>query len=170
MKGCTYFYHSPPDQTESTLIAQGYDREQVEGLPTYAHANSEQTARDTVNEAFWLSDDANKSARPIQITEHYIRMDYEGKGKTCLYKVTTGGTGEILLKDKKPDIEEVDVIPFAVLTPILQPHRLCGRSVADLVMDVQRINTALTRGLLDNSYMVANPRHEVVESGAGEHD
>jgi hypothetical protein len=167
MKNCTYFYHSPPDHTESTLIAQGYDKEQVRGLPTQSHTTSEETARDTVNESFWLSDESNKSARPIQITEHYIRMDYKGDGKACLYKVTTAGTGEILIKDKKPDIEEVDVIPFAVLTPILQPHRLCGRSVADLVMDVQRINTALTRGLLDNSYMVANPRHEVVESGAG---
>src|SRR5262249_20263529 len=78
-----------------------------------------------------------------------------------------GEKNQVLKKDGKSDIEEADVIPFAVLTPVLQPHRLVGRSVADLVMDIQKINTALLRGTLDNSYLVSNPRHEVAESGAG---
>jgi hypothetical protein len=170
IKDCTYFFHSPPNHTESSLIAQGYDEEQIRELPSYNFAsNSEQIARDSIGEKNFASETANRAARPIEITEHYIRMDYEGNGKSCLYKVTTGGGhNQVLKKEGKSDIEEVDVIPFAVLTPILQPHRLAGRSVADLVMDIQRINTALMRGLLDNSYMVANPRHEVAESGANQ--
>jgi hypothetical protein len=169
IKDCTYFFHAPPNHTESSLIADGYDEDQIKELPTFNFAtNSEQLARDTVGEENFAAEGINRSSRPIQITEHYIRMDYERKGKPCLYKVTTGAQNIVLLKDGKEDVEEVDVIPFAVLTPILQPHRLCGRSVADLVMDIQRINTALLRGALDNSYMVANPRHEVAESGAGE--
>ena len=67
-----------------------------------------------------------------------------------------------------PDIEEVDVIPFACITPYIVTHRLCGRSAADLVMDIQRIKTALTRGLLDNIYLTLNPRVEVSESNANE--
>ena len=168
IKDCTYFFHSPPNRTESDLLSEGYDEDQIKELPTYNYAsNSEQLARDTVGEETFATSSANKAGRPIQITEHYIRMDYEGNGKPMLYKVTTAGEkNQVLRKDGKPDIEEVDVIPFAVLTPILQPHRLVGRSVADLVMDIQRINTALLRGTLDNSYMVSNPRHEVAESGA----
>jgi hypothetical protein len=170
LRDCTYFYHSPPNHTESSLIAQGYDADQIKELPAYNFAsNSEEIARDTIGEENFASENMNRSARPIQITEHYIKMDYQGNGKPCLYKVTTGGgQNEVLTKGGKPDVEEVDVIPFAVLTPILQPHRLCGRSVADLVMDIQRINTALLRGVLDNSYMVANPRHEVASAGANE--
>lgn len=164
IRDCSYFFHSPPDKTESSLIADGYDADQVRELPTYNFASN---SEDTVGEESFAGASANRAARPIQITEHYVRMDYKGDGKACLYKVTTGGEkGQILRKDGKADIEEVDVIPFAVLTPILQPHRLCGRSIADLVMDVQRINTSLMRGVLDNSYMVANPRHEVAEAGA----
>jgi hypothetical protein len=34
------------------------------------------------------------------------------------------------------------------------PHAAIGRSVADLVMDVQRIQSALMRGILNNIYMV----------------
>lgn len=169
IKDCTYFFHSPPNQTEASLIAQGYDEEQIKELPTYNFAsNSEEIARDSIGEENFATGSANRSARPIQVTEHYVKMDYERNGKPCLYKVTTAGEkNQVLKKDGKPDVEEFDVIPFAVLTPILQPHRLCGRSVADLVMDIQRINTSLIRGVLDNSYMVGNPRHEVAESGAG---
>lgn len=169
IRDCTYFFHSPPNNTEASLIAQGYDEDQVKALPTYNFASdSEQIARDTVGEENTSGADNNRADRPIRITEHYVKMDYEGNGKPCLYKVTTGGeTNQVLKKDGKPDVEEFDVIPFAALTPILQPHRLVGRSVADLVMDIQRINTALMRGVLDNSYMVSNPRHEVAETGAG---
>jgi hypothetical protein len=168
MRECNYFFHSPPNQTESSLIAQGYDEDQIKALPSYTFgSNSEELARDTIGEADFASETANRATRPIQVTEHYVRMDYKGDGKPCLYKATTAGEkNQVLRKGGKPDVEEVDVIPFAVQSPILQPHRLCGRSLADLVMDIQRINTSLLRGVLDNSYLVANPRHEVAESGA----
>jgi hypothetical protein len=168
IRDCTYFFHSPPNRTESDLISEGYDEEQIKTLPSYNYAsNSEQLSRDTIGEENFASSTANRSGRPIQITEHYVRMDYEQNGKAGLYKVTTAGEkNQILKKDGKLDIEEVDVIPFAVLTPLLQPHRLVGRSVADLVMDIQKINTALLRSTLDNAYMVGNPRHEVAEAGA----
>jgi hypothetical protein len=168
MRECNYFFHSPPNQTEASLIAQGYDEEQIKSLPTHTFGtNSEELARNTVGEDDFAGGTANRATRSIQVTEHYVRMDYKGEGKPCLYKVTTAGEkNQVLKKDGKPDVEEVDVIPFAVQSPIIQPHRLCGRSLADLVMDIQRINTSLLRGVLDNSYMVANPRHEVAESGA----
>jgi hypothetical protein len=82
--------------------------------------------------------------------------------------VTTGGSqGDVLKKDGKPDIEPVDVIPFAAMTPIIVTHRFFGRSIADLVMDIQRIKTALLRAMLDNAYLSNNPRVEVAEQFAG---
>src|SRR5690348_17538362 len=96
-------------------------------------------------------------------------MDYEGDGKARLYKVRTGGAqGDILLKDGRPDIEEMDAIPFAAMTPVIQTHRFFGRSIADLVMDIQRIKTALLRAVLDNAYLANNPRVEVAETYASE--
>jgi hypothetical protein len=169
LKDCNYCFHKIPNHTEGRLIAQGYDKDQVEKIPTYSfQTNTEEMARDTVDEEFWAGGEVNRSSRPVEVTEHYIRMDYEGNGKPCLYKVTTaGGQGEILLKGGKPDIEQFDMIPFAAVTPVPITHRFFGRSIADLVMDIQRINTSLLRGMLDNAYMVSNPRMEVVESAAG---
>ncbi len=85
-----------------------------------------------------------------------------------LYRVTTGGEGEVLKRDGEPDVIEVDEIPFAAMTPVIITHRFFGRSIADLVMDIQRIKTALLRALLDNAYLANNPRTEVAESHATE--
>ena len=82
--------------------------------------------------------------------------------------MTTAGEGEVLKRDGAPDIIEVDEIPFAAMTPVIVTHRFFGRSIADLVMDIQRIKTALLRALLDNAYLANNPRTEVPESHATE--
>jgi hypothetical protein len=102
-----YCFHRVPTHTEGSLIAQGYDAEKVKKLPTYSFSsNTEQLARDTVDEEMWASgDDANRAARPVEIIEHYIWMDYEGNDKPCLYKVTTGSTGEVLTKDGEPTLK-----------------------------------------------------------------
>jgi hypothetical protein len=45
--------------------------------------------------------------------------------------------------------------PFAAMTPVIVTHRFFGRSIADLVMDIQRIKTALLRSILDNAYLAS---------------
>src|SRR5262249_791230 len=114
-------------------------------------------------------DTLNRAARTIQVTEHYVRMDYEGRGKARLYRVTTAGDdGVPLERGGKPDIVEEEFVPFAAMTPGIMTHRFFVRSIADLVMDIQRIKTALLRAVLDNAYLANNPRVEVPESACGD--
>lgn len=171
IKNATYVYHETI-QSQAELIAQGFDEEQIESLPTYGgiEGNSEERKRDTVDETNASEGDhsLNRSQRQIKTTEHYIRMDYDGTGKPALYQVVTGGEqGEILKRDGELAIERFTCMPFAAMTPIIVTHRHYGRSVADLVMDIQRIKTALMRGMLDNLYLHNNPRVEVAQSHAG---
>jgi hypothetical protein len=171
IKDTDYCFHDV-FRTESQLIAQGYDREQVKKLPSYTLAHTiEEQARDTVNESTLRQGDdgLNTSSRLIRITEHYVRMDYEGNDEAALYRCTTAGEeAELLLRDGEADVVREDVIPFAAMTPVIVTHRFFGRSIADLVMDIQRIKTALLRALLDNAYLANNPRTEVPESHATE--
>ena len=179
-------------KSEAKLIAQGYDREQIKRLPSHAVTDTvEAQARDTVNEGTQKQGDDgfNTASRLIRVTEHYVRMDYEGNGiareaearedgrehpyarerpDVRLYRITTGGEGDVLKRDGEPDVIEEDEIPFAAMTPVIITHRFFGRSIADLVMDIQRIKTALLRALLDNAYLANNPRTEVPESHATE--
>jgi len=169
IRDCNYCYHKVI-RTQSQLIEQGYNESQVEELSTYrAFTNPEELARDTVDEASFAGEEVNKAARLVEIIEHYVRLDYNGDNKATLYKVTTSGdNGQVLKLDGKPDIQPFDSIPFAAMTPIIMTHRFEGRSIADLVMDIQRIKTALTRGMLDNLYLHNNPRVEVAEQNAGD--
>jgi hypothetical protein len=170
IKTCNYAFHEVVTKTEAQLIAEGFDEKQIQALNEYTgNTESETLARDSVNEHFTTgTGSTNKAARLVKITEHYVRMDYEGNGKPCLYMVTTGGNqGEILRKDDKDCIEPIDVIPFAATTPVPITHRFFGRSIADLVMQTQREKTALKRGALDNIYLHNFPRPEIAESHAG---
>jgi len=169
IRDCNYCFHEVVTKTEADLIAEGFDEKQVKALGLYKGNNTEieTLARDSVSENFGTSD-LNKAARLVKITEHYVRMDYEGKGRPCLYQVITGGDqGEILRKDGKDCVTPFDAIPFATTTPVPITHRFFGRSIADLVMPAQREKTALKRGALDNLYLHNNPRVEVAEANAG---
>ncbi|WP_126257920.1 hypothetical protein [Bradyrhizobium sp. LVM 105] len=168
IKDCNYCFHES-SRPVGDLIGLGYDAEQVKGIASSSPApTTEDLSRDSVDEERPEADSLNEMARLVRVTEHYIRMDYEGNGKPCIYRVTTAGEGGMILKrEGKEDIERVDEYPFAAASPVPQSHRFFGRSVADLVMDIQRIKTALIRGLLDNVYQHNNARTEIAESHAG---
>jgi hypothetical protein len=170
IRDCNYCFHEVVTKTEAELIAEGFDAEQIRSFGDYTgNTEIETVARDTVEEHLGTdSGDVNSAARLVRITEHYVRMDYEGDGRPCLYQVITGGDqDEILRKDGNDCITPFDAMPFAATTPVPMTHRFFGRSIADLVMPLQREKTALKRGALDNLYLHNNPRVEVAEANAG---
>jgi hypothetical protein len=170
IRDCNYCFHEVVTKTEGQLVAEGFDEHQVRSLDDYTgNTEIETLARDTAQEHFGtITGESNSAARLVRITEHYVRMDYEGNGRPCLYQVITGGDqSEILRKDGRECITPFDAIPFATTTPVPMTHRFFGRSIAELVMPLQREKTALKRGALDNLYLHNNPRVEVAESNAG---
>jgi hypothetical protein len=147
-------------RTRSQLIEQGYPRAVIDGLPHGTGVpGHEQAARDTVNDSDQTAADVNRAMQSIEVTEHYIRLDYDEDGIAELRKVTTAGSGDEIL-----DNEPYDRMPFAAITPQLMSHRFWGRSLADIVMDIQKIKTALIRALLDNAYFANNQRIEISEA------
>src|SRR6266700_1426513 len=93
IRDCNYCFHEVVTKTEGQLIAEGFDAAQVKSLGDYTgNTEVETLARDTVDEHF-SSDTGgvNTATRLVRITEHYVRMDYEGEGRLCLYQVITGG-------------------------------------------------------------------------------
>lgn len=170
IRDCNYCFHDIVTKTEAQLIAEGFDAAQIRSLgDSTGTTRVETVARDTVDEHSPTSSSvSNAGTRLVRITEHYLRMDYEGEGRPCLYQIVTGGDEcEILRKDGQDCITPFDAIPFAATTPVPMTHRFFGRSIADLVMPLQREKTALKRGALDNLYLQNNPRVEVAEQNAG---
>lgn len=178
IKNCGYCFHEVI-KTQGSLVAEGYDPNQIANISTYtAQTNQEELARDSVEERTGQNGDGglNEMNRKVKITEHYVYLDYEQNGKPAMYRITTGGDPSQILKRKMgksskyaEEIVRLDgPAPFAAITPIPVPHRFFGRSLADVTIEIQKIKTAIIRGMLTNVYMRNNPRVEVPETHASE--
>lgn len=102
-------------------------------------------------------EETDPSMRRVLVRETWIRVDYNGDGRAELRHVIVVGT-TVLLN------EEADHVPLVALCPAPLSHRHYGLSLADAVMDLQRIQTALMRGALDNQYLANNGRYAVDEN------
>ena len=146
------------EMTASDLIAMGYDRDLVESK---AGATSDLETDAERNRRFAdlaKNDPADDSQRTVLVTECYARVDYDGDGIAELRRIVCFGEDmEVAANDP------FDHIPFAVVSPILMPHKLVGRSLAELVMDLQLIKSTVLRQLLDNLYLSNNSRVVVVD-------
>jgi hypothetical protein len=164
-----FLCHRQPT-TRTALLQQGYDADCLDQISwtDSEDYNSERLQRFMPDDDMpYTNDRTDPPMRMYWVEENYIQADYDGDGLAELLKVVTVDRSAVILKKKgKPDIEEVDEVPFNFLCPVPMPHKLVGMAVADLVMDLQRIKSTLIRQMLDNIYLTNNPRHLVVESAA----
>ena len=146
--------------TVSDLVSMGYDQDEVEQYAGYTDLDTteERTSRFEDLESGSEFDSKDPTMREVLVAESYIKADYDGDGVAELRRVVTVGSGYHILEN-----DECDHVPFAILSPILMPHRAIGRTVAELVMDVQLIKSTLMRQLLDNIYNTNNARVVAVE-------
>ena len=143
------------NKTKTELIEMGYDPDVVYSLPTGdGETYSEDKFVRHQNIDFGRGESTgDKSTDMVLIHECYIRMDANGDGVAELLKVCVAGDGKKLL-----DVMEVDTIPFISMTPVIMPHRFHGRSIAELVEDIQLIKSTVMRQMLDNMYLTNNNR------------
>ena len=143
------------NKTKTELVEMGFDPDVVEGLPTgdpdfytedkfVRHQNVDFSHGDNTGDT---------STEDVLIHECYVKMDLDDDGKAELVKIIVAGDGKHLL-----DIEEIDTIPFISMTPVIMPHRFHGRSIAELVEDIQLIKSTVMRQMLDNMYLTNNNR------------
>lgn len=144
------------------LTDMGYDSELVERLSESGSADDdeESRSRDTVGENDDVSDVETKTRRTVEVHTHTIRIDADGDGKTELWCVVTDSDETLIL-----DGYRKNRVGYSAGSPYRVAHRFYGKSVADLLLEVQRIKTSLMRMLLDNGYFSLNQRHEIDESG-----
>jgi hypothetical protein len=144
--------------TRSELIAMGFKKSIVEGLPSYddLQFTPERVARFSQGEQPDENISLDPAMRTVEVYECYIYIDINGDGIAELRKILYAGS-EIL------DNEECDLIPFHSLCPIPIPHKFFGQSLADRTMDIQLIKSTVTRQMLDNLYLTNNARIGIVD-------
>ena len=148
-------------KTRSDLIEMGFDKETIENLPTSNNIilNDERLTRYSDIDESPFENAPDNSTAEVEIYECYMKVDMDGDGVAELRKVTVAGAGGYTILENMA----CDNIPFCSLTPIPMPHRFYGRSVAELVEDVQLIKSTVMRQLLDNMYLTNNNRVAIMD-------
>lgn len=149
------------EMTRSELISMGYDKEEVEGLPASDSSvlNTEKLARFQNIDDYPFDTDVDPSTQKITVYENYVRYDYDGDGIAELRKIVCVGESADQILENMP----CDNIPFVSVTPIPMPHRFYGRSVSELVEDIQLMKSTVMRQLLDNMYLTNNNRVAIMD-------
>ena len=147
--------------TRSELISMGYDKEDVDSLPSSdaSTLNTERLARYQNIEDFPFNTSDNQSTQTVTVYENYVRYDADGDGIAELRKILSVGDSSEFILENMP----CDSIPFVSVTPIPMPHRFYGRSVSELVEDIQLMKSTVMRQLLDNMYLTNNNRVAIMD-------
>jgi hypothetical protein len=147
--------------TVSDLVAMGYDRDVIEKHAGYSslEVDDERNNRFQDLEANTGTDAADPALAEVIYYECVMNIDYDGDGIAEMRRICAiGEGGEEILHN-----EPYDHVPFAVVSPILMPHRLIGRSIYDMTEDLQVIKSTLLRQYLDSVYTSTLPRMGIVE-------
>ena len=150
-------------QTVSNLVAMGIPFEVVADMPSDDSPEWTQGRTERLNEdeiyPVTASDRMDAASRELWTTECYARIDEDGDGYSELRRILiVGDDAAHILAD-----DEINSNPFVSITPIRMPHKFIGQSLADLVVDLQVINTTLLRQIMDHLYLSVNPRLAIVE-------
>lgn len=148
-------------RTVSELVEMGFDEEEIRehGSPGRDDGWYWQLERAERNPGFqWPEYPIDKSMERVKFYDVYVRVDKDGDGIAELHRVRAIGEACYVLVD-----EVVDEVPFAVICPDPEPHTVYGKSIAERVMDLQKIESYMMRGVLDSLSQSINPRLGVVE-------
>jgi len=129
--------------SRSDLVAMGYDEEEVNSLPKSDEDifNTEEIVRSRNIDEFNIDSATDKSTEKVLIYESYVRYDFDEDGIAELRKIISAGDSGYMVLENMP----CDNIPFVTITPIPMPHRFYGRSISELVEDIQLMKSTVMR-------------------------
>ena len=115
--------------------------------------NEERLNRDDDDTSFDSEDgdDHSPAARVVWLNEASALVDYDGDGITERRKITW--VGNTILEN-----EPNNLVPIVAACCIPMPNTHEGLSLAAVTVDLQKIQTTLTRQMLNNLYRTNNPR------------
>ena len=144
-----------PDDIQGWSITETgmYDQESIERF----YDTSQTIGLDDEGDTVYL----DPAGRKVTLYECYVKADRDGDGMQEWVQIFRVG-------DTVLEVEEVAYPKIFTICPIPWTHRAVGHSLADLLFDLQDLQTALNRQILDHVYQSNNPRTEIDMSGASE--
>lgn len=146
-------------KTRGKLLAEGYDREFINKLPTVDSGERKRTTLKSIRHddeggADYESEINDWASEYVEICDLCVQIDYDGDGIAERRHIIK--SGNVIIEN-----EPFNHVHYALLSAVLMPHKAIGRSRAEIVSPKQRQKTAILRGILNNIYSVNNPRNVV---------
>lgn len=146
------FFAEKMHMTRSDLVERGISRSLVDELPPASDMgwNAVEMARNASYQD--ARDGETRDQDQIECHECYILADLNGDGISERYRCLLANRATLL------EYEPVYLLPYAMGSPFLSPHRLTGESLYDRLAQTQDTKTRLLRQLLDNVALGNNLR------------
>lgn len=151
-------------KTLSDLVAMGFDRDEVETISSDSHY-TDSVAQARNQDRFDGSATRSGMARTVWWHEEYVTFDANDDGIAETLYVQRSADFKVFAVD---ELDDEDGHPFEDWCPYPMPHRRVGQSLADKVMDLERIETIVLRQTLDGVYIGNNPSTYIHEDSIGE--
>lgn len=152
-------------KSKSQLLRMGISEEDLAGVAPDTDDGEWNDER--VNRMFYEDEDGSEdgygdpSMRTYWVHEVWMWVDYDGTGIAQYRRI-------LMIGSKIFENEEADYQPMIATCASLIPHRHIGLSLAEMVEDLQRLLTTLTRQLLDNTYKTNTNRKYISEDSLTE--
>ena len=129
--------------TRSELVSRGFNKNLIDELDV-----ADATQKIIDDEEYQDSSQMETATEEVVVYEVYVRLDQDNDGIAELYRICCANQDGTKILSQ----EAVDEAPYAQVVAERQAHKFDGHSLAEDVMDIQRIKTALLRETLDNIY------------------
>jgi hypothetical protein len=146
----------------SDLVEMGYDLDELKTVGMIDDSTLDDARDQDRNQ--WNGERTGPN-RIIWWHEEYARFDANGDGIAELLYIQRTSDYKVFAIE---EMEDPDDHPFEDWCPFPMQHRRIGQSLADKVMDIERINTVLLRQSLDGIYFSNNSGHYVHEDSINE--
>lgn len=163
-----FFAIEHTEMTRSDLRAMEFHEDDIAKLSADYFNEEEDDRHYTQDNEDDGKEAADELTEAVRVYECWVLADQNEDGIAERLKVWMSTDGKTVMRyaDGTEAIEEVDAIDVSAWTPIQVPHRHVGRSVAEIVDDLQAINTVLMRHTLDSIYATLYSRPHVDETFA----
>ena len=134
-------------KTRGELLAEGFKMKVVDTLQLSSQGSNSTLSQIRLDDSGNMSeaDFGVWSNEVVEISDLYVMVDKNGDGRAQRRHIVK--SGDTILSD-----EPFEKVPYAITSAILIPHSVFGKSRAEIAAPFARVNTALVRGMLDNTY------------------
>lgn len=141
-------------RTRGELMSEGFDPDMIAKLDEEDLLKEDGSlGRDSIDsfrkDSTNLSDDEDREY--VTIYESYIKK-LDPEINECVYYKCIHSRRVML------DMEMVSEMPFRAFCPFPLPHRFYGMSLADVIVDLQKTQSSLKRGVVDHMFLTTTSR------------